>query len=100
MTEARIRVIERGWTGVEYGIQRRSNPRTATRCPRGLESGIRALTGTSGISGVDVQNIIERQKGQKGKEKKVKTMTRLGLDPRTLSVLTIRDNQLHHPANC
>ena len=26
-------------------------------------------------------------------------MTRLGLDPRTLSVLTIRDNQLHHPAD-
>ena len=30
---------------------------------------------------------------------KQKAMTRLGLDPRTLSVLTIRDNQLHHPAN-
>ena len=29
---------------------------------------------------------------------KTKVMTRLGLDPRTLSVLTIRDNQLHHPA--
>ncbi len=25
-------------------------------------------------------------------------MTRLGFDPRTLSVLRIRDNQLHHPA--
>lgn len=59
------------WTGVECGIQRRSNPRTVTRCPRGLESGIRALTGTSGISGVDVQNIMEEQKeGQKGKKKR------------------------------
>ena len=27
-----------------------------------------------------------------------KRMTRLGFDPRTLSVLRIRDNQLHHPA--
>ena len=26
-------------------------------------------------------------------------MTRLGFDPRTLSVLRIRDNQLHHPAD-
>ena len=30
--------------------------------------------------------------------KNQKRLTRLGLDPRTLSVLTIRDNQLHHPA--
>ena len=28
-----------------------------------------------------------------------KIMTRLGFDPRTLSVLRIRDNQLHHPAS-
>ena len=33
------------------------------------------------------------------KQCSAKSMTRLGLDPRTLSVLTIRDNQLHHPAN-
>ena len=29
---------------------------------------------------------------------KSKKVTRLGFDPRTLSVLRIRDNQLHHPA--
>lgn len=28
----------------------------------------------------------------------IKRMTRLGFEPRTLSVLTICDNQLHHPA--
>ncbi len=31
-------------------------------------------------------------------EESPKEMTRLGFDPRTLSVLRIRDNQLHHPA--
>ena len=31
---------------------------------------------------------------------KKKEMTSAGLDPATLSVLTIRDNQLHQPAIC
>ena len=35
---------------------------------------------------------------QASKSKQAKGMTRLGFDPRTLSVLRIRDNQLHHPA--
>ena len=58
---------------VENGIQRMSIPRTVTRCPRELASGIRALTGTSGVSGVDVQNIIHRRTKEKtkgGKKKK------------------------------
>ena len=42
---------------------------------------------------------------EKSAKKRSEKMTRLGLDPRTLSesvmeLLTIRDNQLHHPANC
>ena len=37
-------------------------------------------------------------KSKKEKPKQKRKLTRLGLDPRTLSVLTIRDNQLHHPA--
>jgi len=55
-----------------------------------------------GAVGFQVKNQM-RMKGEGKKEDK--KMTRLGLDPRTLSesvakLLTIRDNQLHHPADC
>ena len=41
----------------------------------------------------------EDRVGRSDRAQKQKVMTRLGFDPRTLSVLRIRDNQLHHPAD-
>jgi hypothetical protein len=38
------------------------------------------------------------EEAKKKKERKKERMTSAGLDPATLSVLTIRDNQLHQPA--
>ena len=46
----------------------------------------------------DIRHFCPVSKSQKKNEKISKEMTRLGFDPRTFSVLTKRDNQLHHPA--
>jgi hypothetical protein len=50
--------------------------------------------------GISYNQFLSKAIEVKRTQEEKKIMTSAGLDPATLSVLTIRDNQLHQPANC